>query len=152
RVTAGRMGGSPAPLSPGGEHPGPARCLPPTTAPYQHLPPEPAQMLQECGSATTRYCRNAPRVGKGQTGARPASTIPSTHILWEKDKTPIEPSGRFHVEDSGLYVCKAKNSVGATYAAATLKVEAGEPQEEEGCSGGEAPAFLVEPEDWHFLK
>ncbi|NXQ92953.1 OBSL1 protein, partial [Sagittarius serpentarius] len=86
---------------------------------------------------------------------------PRPSILWEKDKTPIEPSGRFHVEakgdlysllvsratpqDSGLYVCKAKNSVGATYAAATLKVEAGEPQEEEGCSGSEAPAFLVGP-------
>ncbi|KAM9630958.1 obscurin-like protein 1 isoform 5-T6 [Morphnus guianensis] len=86
---------------------------------------------------------------------------PRPSILWEKDKTPVEPSGRFHVEakgdlysllvsratpqDSGLYVCKAKNSVGATYAAATLKVEAGEPQEEEGCSGGEAPAFLVAP-------
>ncbi|XP_074884702.1 obscurin-like protein 1 [Buteo buteo] len=86
---------------------------------------------------------------------------PRPSILWEKDKTPIEPSGRFHVEakgdlysllvsratpqDSGLYVCKAKNSVGATYAAATLQVEAGEPQEEEGCSGGEAPAFLVAP-------
>ncbi|NWS54098.1 OBSL1 protein, partial [Chunga burmeisteri] len=86
---------------------------------------------------------------------------PRPSILWEKDKTPIEPSGRFHVEakgdlysllvsrttpqDSGLYVCKAKNSVGETYAAATLKVEAGEPQEEEGCSGSEAPAFLVAP-------
>ncbi|NXJ88164.1 OBSL1 protein, partial [Corythaixoides concolor] len=85
---------------------------------------------------------------------------PRPSILWEKDKTPIEPSGRFHVEakgdlysllvshatprDSGLYVCKAKNSIGETYAAATLKVEAGEPQEE-GCSGGEVPAFLVTP-------
>lgn len=25
-------------------------------------------MLQECGSATTRYCRNAPRVGKERLG------------------------------------------------------------------------------------
>ncbi|NXF31941.1 OBSL1 protein, partial [Nyctibius bracteatus] len=82
---------------------------------------------------------------------------PPPNILWEKDKTPIEPSGRFHVEakgdlysllvshatpqDSGLYVCKAKNSVGETYAAATLKVE----PREEGCSGGEAPTFLVAP-------
>lgn len=72
---------------------------------------------------------------------------PRPSILWEKDKAPIEPSGRFHVEaegnvysllvsrvtpqDSGLYVCKAKNSVGETYAAATLKVEAGESQQEE---------------------
>ncbi|NXK01591.1 OBSL1 protein, partial [Herpetotheres cachinnans] len=86
---------------------------------------------------------------------------PQPSILWEKDKIPIEPSGRFHVEakgdlysllvshatpqDSGLYICKAKNSVGETYAAATLKVEVGEPQEEEGCSGSEAPAFLVAP-------
>uniref|UniRef100_A0A663MYZ7 Obscurin like cytoskeletal adaptor 1 n=1 Tax=Athene cunicularia TaxID=194338 RepID=A0A663MYZ7_ATHCN len=100
---------------------------------------------------------------------------PQPSIIWEKDKTPIEPSGRFHMEakgdlysllvshttpqDSGLYICKAKNSVGETYAAATLKVEAGKPQEEERCSGSEAPSFLSshfavgqEPEDWHFLK
>ncbi|NXF66991.1 OBSL1 protein, partial [Ciccaba nigrolineata] len=86
---------------------------------------------------------------------------PQPSILWEKDKTPIKPSGRFHVEakgdlysllvshatpqDSGLYICKAKNSVGETYAAATLKVEAGEPQEEERCSSSEAPSFLVAP-------
>ncbi|NXT85944.1 OBSL1 protein, partial [Zapornia atra] len=85
---------------------------------------------------------------------------PQPSILWEKDKTPIEPLGRFRVEakgdlysllvscatpqDSGLYVCKAKNSVGETYAAATLKVEASESQEE-GCSGGEEPTFLVGP-------
>ncbi|XP_009994582.1 PREDICTED: obscurin-like protein 1 [Chaetura pelagica] len=85
---------------------------------------------------------------------------PQPSILWEKDKIPIEPVGRFHMEakgdlysllvshatpqDSGLYVCKAKNSVGETYAAATLKVEAGQPQEEE-CSGGEAPTFLIAP-------
>ncbi|XP_064307499.1 obscurin-like protein 1 [Phalacrocorax carbo] len=85
---------------------------------------------------------------------------PRPSILWEKDKTPIEPSGRFHMEakgdlysllvscttpqDSGLYVCKAKNSVGETYAAATLKVEKGEPREE-GCLGGEALTFLVAP-------
>lgn len=37
----------------------------PMTAPYQHLCTEPAQMRQECGSATTRYCRNAPAGGEG---------------------------------------------------------------------------------------
>ncbi|NWY59432.1 OBSL1 protein, partial [Chionis minor] len=86
---------------------------------------------------------------------------PQPSILWEKDKTQIEPSGRFQVEakgdlysllvshatpqDSGLYICKARNSVGETYAAATLKVEAGKPLEEDGCSDGEAPTFLVTP-------
>ncbi|NXC26593.1 OBSL1 protein, partial [Campylorhamphus procurvoides] len=86
---------------------------------------------------------------------------PQPSILWEKDKNPIEPSGHFHMEtkgdlysllvsgatpqDSGLYVCKAKNSVGETYAATALRVEAAEPQEEEGCSGSEAPAFLIAP-------
>ncbi|XP_054029341.1 obscurin-like protein 1 [Dryobates pubescens] len=86
---------------------------------------------------------------------------PPPSILWEKDKTPVEPSSRFHVEakgnlysllvsctipqDSGIYVCKAKNCVGETYAAATLKVESGKSQEQNGCSGTEAPAFLVAP-------
>ncbi|NWQ98524.1 OBSL1 protein, partial [Burhinus bistriatus] len=86
---------------------------------------------------------------------------PQPSILWEKDKTPIEPSGRFHVEakgdlysllvsrttpqDSGLYICKARNSVGETYAAATLKVEARKPLEEDGRLGGETPTFLVTP-------
>ncbi|NWR81725.1 OBSL1 protein, partial [Centropus unirufus] len=86
---------------------------------------------------------------------------PQPSISWEKDKTPIESTGRFHVEakgdlysllvshatpqDSGLYICKARNSVGETYAAATLKVEEGDPQEEDGSSSGEAPTFLVAP-------
>ncbi|NWJ03949.1 OBSL1 protein, partial [Crypturellus undulatus] len=85
---------------------------------------------------------------------------PRPSILWEKDRTPIEPSGRFHVEakgnmysllvsrvtpeDSGLYVCKAKNNVGETYAAATLRVEAAEPLEE-GDPEEKAPIFLVRP-------
>nr|XP_025950533.1 obscurin-like protein 1 [Dromaius novaehollandiae] len=85
---------------------------------------------------------------------------PRPSILWEKDRTPIEPSGRFHVEakgnmysllvsrvtseDSGLYICKAKNNVGETYAAAMLKVEAGEPLEE-GDPENKPPVFLVRP-------
>ncbi|XP_041328826.1 obscurin-like protein 1 isoform X2 [Pyrgilauda ruficollis] len=86
---------------------------------------------------------------------------PQPSILWEKDKNTIEPSDRFHMEskgdmysllvscatpkDSGLYVCRAKNSVGETYAATVLRVEPAEPQEEEGCSGSVAPAFLIAP-------
>ncbi|NXC10450.1 OBSL1 protein, partial [Orthonyx spaldingii] len=86
---------------------------------------------------------------------------PQPSIIWEKDKHPIKPSGRFHMEakgdlysllvscatpqDSGLYVCKAKNSVGETYAATTLRVEPAETREEEGCSDSVAPAFLIAP-------
>lgn len=86
---------------------------------------------------------------------------PQPSVLWEKDKNLIEPSGRFHMEakgdlysllvscatpqDSGLYICKAKNSVGETYAATTLRVELAEPREEEGCSDSVAPVFLIAP-------
>ncbi|NWW99451.1 OBSL1 protein, partial [Caloenas nicobarica] len=107
-----------------------------------------------------------PRAFTVQSGANAVLSCqitgdPRPSILWEKNKTPIEPSGRFHMEakgnlysllvshatpqDSGLYVCKARNGVGETYAAATLKVEAGELQEEDQCLGDEAPAFLVTP-------
>ncbi|NWW63518.1 OBSL1 protein, partial [Ifrita kowaldi] len=86
---------------------------------------------------------------------------PQPSVLWEKDKNLIEPSGRFHMEakgdlysllvscatpqDSGLYICKAKNSVGETYAATTLRVEPAEPRGEEGCSDSVAPVFLIAP-------
>ncbi|XP_059332495.1 obscurin-like protein 1 [Ammospiza nelsoni] len=174
--------------------PGSSRGLGPVTAPCQHLPAEPAQMLQECGSATTRYCRNVnarrpaaccdpgelvmegfggaprflayPRAFTVQSGTDAVLSCqimgdPQPSILWEKDKNAIEPSGRFHMEskgdlysllvscatpkDSGLYVCRAKNSVGETYAATMLRVEPAERREEEGCSGSIAPAFLIAP-------
>ncbi|NWS66592.1 OBSL1 protein, partial [Crotophaga sulcirostris] len=107
-----------------------------------------------------------PRAFTVQSGANAVLSCqitgdPQPSIFWEKDKTPIESSGRFHVEvkgdlysllvshvtpqDSGLYICKARNSVGETYAAATLKVEEGDPWKEDECSGGEAPTFLVAP-------
>lgn len=61
---------------------GSSRSLAPVTAPCQHLPAEPAQMLQECGSATTRYCRNVDtrRVGKGRAGALLPLLSPSPSI------------------------------------------------------------------------
>nr|XP_033803029.1 obscurin-like protein 1 isoform X2 [Geotrypetes seraphini] len=64
---------------------------------------------------------------------------PSPAVVWEKAGIVIEPCGRFQlkedgdlyslliscvtVTDRGQYTCKAKNSIGETYAAATLNVE-----------------------------
>ncbi|XP_067890882.1 obscurin-like protein 1 isoform X2 [Heterodontus francisci] len=80
---------------------------------------------------------------------------PRPTVIWERDKAQISPSGRYRfledgnvynlvvsqarVEDSGQYICKAKNGVGETYAAATLKVEEGDGHPEN------KPAFLVKP-------
>ncbi|XP_062972899.1 obscurin-like protein 1 isoform X2 [Elgaria multicarinata webbii] len=86
---------------------------------------------------------------------------PRPNIVWEKDGSELElPSGRMFVEadgdaysllvsqtgpaDSGRYVCKAKNSVGETYAAATLKVETAE-LKTQGDLDALPPVFLNRP-------
>lgn len=64
---------------------------------------------------------------------------PQPDVEWERKNEPIVPNGRYHIaqdgkvyslfiseatlEDAGQYICRAKNSIGETYAAATLKVE-----------------------------
>ncbi|XP_025027234.1 obscurin-like protein 1 isoform X2 [Python bivittatus] len=87
---------------------------------------------------------------------------PRPSVVWEKDGSALElPSGRMLVEvngdaysllvsqagpaDSGRYVCKAKNSVGETYAAALLKVETGTELKPKGDLDSQPPIFLNRP-------
>lgn len=74
---------------------------------------------------------------------------PHPDVIWERKNVQIFSEGRYRLseegkvylitisdvtqQDAGQYICKAKNSVGETYAAATLKVEGEErAQEEQG--------------------
>ncbi|KAM9349716.1 obscurin [Symphorus nematophorus] len=94
-------------------------------------------------------------VGKDATLSCTIVGSPTPLITWEKDKLKLTSGGRFKtvedgdvyrltiydltLEDSGQYMCRAKNNVGEAYAAVTLKVAL--PTE----MAQRAPVFLVKP-------
>ncbi|KAM4551580.1 obscurin isoform 30-T30 [Odontesthes bonariensis] len=94
-------------------------------------------------------------VGKDATLSCTIVGSPTPLITWEKEKLKLTSGGRFKtvddedvyrltiydlaLEDSGQYMCRAKNSVGEAYAAVTLKVAL--PTE----MSQRAPAFMVKP-------
>ncbi|XP_036940159.1 obscurin-like isoform X8 [Acanthopagrus latus] len=94
-------------------------------------------------------------VGKDATLSCTVVGSPTPLITWEKEKLKLTSGGRFKtvedgdvyrltiydltLEDSGQYMCRAKNSVGEAYAAVTLKVAL--PAE----MAQRAPVFLLKP-------
>ncbi|XP_062847132.1 obscurin isoform X3 [Trichomycterus rosablanca] len=94
-------------------------------------------------------------VGRDATLSCTVVGNPVPSVIWEKDKLHITTGGRFKtvedgdvyrltiydlmLEDSGQYMCRAKNNVGEAYAAVTLKV--GLP----GTVMDRAPVFTVKP-------
>ncbi|XP_069548295.1 obscurin isoform X23 [Brachyistius frenatus] len=94
-------------------------------------------------------------VGKDATLSCTIVGSPTPVIAWEKEKLKLTSGGRFKtvedgdiyrltiydltLEDSGQYMCRAKNSVGEAYAAVTLKVAL--PTE----MSQRAPVFMVKP-------
>lgn len=94
-------------------------------------------------------------VGKDATLSCTIVGSPTPLITWEKEKLKLTSGGRFKtvedgdvyrltiydltLEDSGQYMCRAKNNVGEAYAAVTLKVAL--PSE----MAQKAPVFLVKP-------
>ncbi|XP_034467642.1 obscurin-like protein 1a [Hippoglossus hippoglossus] len=92
----------------------------------------PRPVLAQCGTDATLRC---------QIGGDPRPDV-----IWERKNIQILSEGRYKLaeegkaylltitgvtqQDAGQYICKARNSIGDTYAAASLKVE-GEAQQQE---------------------
>ncbi|KAM9820390.1 obscurin-like protein 1a [Neosynchiropus ocellatus] len=96
----------------------------------------PRPVVSQAGTDATLHC---------QIGGDPRPDV-----IWERKNVQIVSEGRYKLaeerkaymltiigvseEDAGQYICKARNSVGETYAAASLKVE-GRPQEHTEANG-----------------
>ncbi|PWA25396.1 hypothetical protein CCH79_00005404 [Gambusia affinis] len=94
-------------------------------------------------------------VGKDATLSCTVVGNPTPVITWEKDKLKLLSGGRFKtvedgdiyrltiydltLEDSGQYMCRAKNNIGEAYAAVTLKVALQTEMSQR------APVFMVKP-------
>ncbi|XP_014875283.1 obscurin isoform X13 [Poecilia latipinna] len=94
-------------------------------------------------------------VGKDATLSCTVVGNPTPVITWEKDKLKLSSGGRFKtvedgdiyrltiydltLEDSGQYMCRAKNNIGEAYAAVTLKVALQTEMSQR------APVFMVKP-------
>ncbi|XP_073318223.1 obscurin-like protein 1a [Pagrus major] len=93
----------------------------------------PRPVLAQCGTVATLRCQ--------------IDGDPHPDVIWERKNIQILSDGHYKLseegkaylltitgvtpQDAGQYICKAKNSIGETYAAASLKVE-GEAQPQEG--------------------
>uniref|UniRef100_A0AAY5EL09 Obscurin like cytoskeletal adaptor 1a n=1 Tax=Electrophorus electricus TaxID=8005 RepID=A0AAY5EL09_ELEEL len=89
---------------------------------------------------------------------------PQPDVVWERKNEPVIPGGRYILaqdgkvytlsivgvilEDAGQYICRAKNCIGETYAAATLKVEEESPEVQPTRpphTDEQEPHFLIKP-------
>uniref|UniRef100_A0A3P9LQ31 Obscurin-like protein 1 n=1 Tax=Oryzias latipes TaxID=8090 RepID=A0A3P9LQ31_ORYLA len=92
----------------------------------------PRPVVAQCGTDATLRCQ--------------ISGDPRPDVIWERKNVQILPEKRYKIseegklylltitgvtqQDAGQYICKARNSVGETYAAASLKVEGETPLKE----------------------
>lgn len=94
-------------------------------------------------------------VGKDATLSCQIVGNPIPVVSWEKDKLPVQSGGRFKttedgdlyrltiydlsLEDSGQYICRAKNTIGEAFAAVSIKVG------QETTVTESAPYFIQKP-------
>uniref|UniRef100_A0A671YGG3 Obscurin like cytoskeletal adaptor 1a n=1 Tax=Sparus aurata TaxID=8175 RepID=A0A671YGG3_SPAAU len=108
----------------------------------------PRPVVAQCGTVATLRCQ--------------IDGDPRPDVIWEHKSIQILSDGHYKLteegkaylltitgvtpQDAGQYICKAKNSIGETYAAASLKVE-GEVQPQEGVDlpSDDKPRFLIKP-------